>query len=234
MKGTLFLIPTAISNDNPTEALPIDFVEIVNELDAFIVENIKTTRRFLRSVGYTKDFDQIPYHLLNKHSDSYEMAEALKSLQNGKKVGLLSEAGMPCVADPGAAIVRQAHASDIKVKPVSGPSSIIMALSASGFNGQNFAFNGYLPIEAGKRKDKIKKLEQRIYQEEQTQLFIEAPYRNNALLDALIHVCHPETWLCVASEVTSADEFIQSKPMKAWKKSKPNLHKKNTVFLLYK
>lgn len=234
MKGTLFLIPTTISTDNPTQALPMGLLEIVDELEEFIVENIRTTRRFLRSIGYSKDFDNISYHLINKHSDSFEMDKALRSLQNGKKVGLFSESGMPCVADPGAAVVRQAHLAGIKVKPLSGPSSILMALSASGFNGQNFAFNGYLPIDAGKRKNIIRKLEQRVYQEDQTQIFIEAPYRNNALFDALVSSCQSGTWICVASEITTGAEFIQSKTVKAWKKSKPNLHKKNTVFLLYK
>ena len=234
MSGILYLIPTTISQNNPGDTLPANLLQTVETLDEFIVENIKTTRRFLRSIGFSGDFDQIPYHQLNKHTPDNEIPSFLKGLDENKNIGLFSEAGVPCVADPGAVVVKIAHQKEIIVKPLSGPSSIFMALSASGFNGQNFAFNGYLPIDAKKRKEKIKQLENRIYQENQTQIFIEAPYRNKALLDAFADSCRPETLLCIASGITSDTEFIQTKPISAWKKQKPNLHKKNTVFLLYK
>lgn len=234
MSGTLFLLPTAISTANPAENLPGNFLNTANQLDEFIVENIKTTRRFLRAVGFTKDFDQIPYHILNKHTPSQDIASFLEGAKNGKNIGLFSEAGVPGVADPGASVVELAHRKNLTVKPLSGPSSIFMALSASGFNGQNFAFNGYLPIDAKKRKEKIKQFEQRILKEDQTQIFIEAPYRNNTLAEAFLDSCHPDTMLCIASDITSPDEFIKTLSIKVWKKTKPNLHKKNTVFLLYK
>lgn len=234
MSGVLYLIPTTISPKNPGDTLPANLLQVVEILDEFIVENIKTTRRFLRSIGFSGDFDQIPYHHLNKHTSENDIPSFLKGLDANRNIGLFSEAGIPCVADPGAIVVKIAHQKDIIVKPLSGPSSIFMALSASGFNGQNFAFNGYLPIDAKKRKEKIKQLENRIYQENQTQIFIEAPYRNKVLMDAFAETCRPETMLCIASGITSDEEFIKTKPIAAWQKQKPNLHKKNTVFLLYK
>lgn len=234
MSGILYLIPTTISTADPDDTLPANLLPTVNLLDEFIVENIKTTRRFLRAIGFKKDFDLIPYHLLNKHTSSAEIPTFLKGLEQDKNIGLFSEAGVPCIADPGAIIVKFAHQKKLTVKPLSGPSSIFMALSASGFNGQNFAFNGYLPIENKARKEKIKQFEQRVLQEDQTQIFIEAPYRNNAVLDAFINACRSESMLCVASNVSASDEFIKTLPVSGWKKQKPDLHKKNTVFLLYK
>lgn len=188
----------------------------------------------MRSIGFNKNFDYIPYHLLNKHTKQQEIPAFLKGLEENKNIGLFSEAGIPCVADPGAIVVKMAHQQNATIRPVSGPSSLLMALSASGFNGQNFAFNGYLPIDAKKRREKIKELEQRVFQENQTQLFIEAPYRNNALMEAFLATCRAETLLCVASNVTAPQEFIHTKSIPAWRKQKPDLHKKNTVFLLYK
>ncbi|MCF8309510.1 MAG: SAM-dependent methyltransferase [Bacteroidales bacterium] len=234
MSGTLYLLPTALSTANPADSLPAKFLQTVEQLDEFIVENIKTTRRFLRAIGFNKDFDQIPYHVLNKHTPTEDIAFFLEGAKNGKNIGLFTEAGVPGIADPGATVVETAHRQNLTVKPLSGPSSIFMALAASGFNGQNFAFNGYLPIDAKKRKEKIKQFEQRLLKEDQTQIFIEAPYRNNTLLEAFLDTCHPETRLCIASEITAEDEFIKTLSVKAWKKTKPNLHKKNTVFLLYK
>ncbi len=234
MSGILFLIPTTISSAHPGDTLPKNLLTTVNQLDEFIVENIKTTRRFLRSIGFNKNFDNIPYHLLNKHTKQQEVPAFLKGLEENKNIGLFSEAGIPCVADPGAIVVKKAHQQNAIVRPLSGPSSLLMALSASGFNGQNFAFNGYLPIDAKKRREKIKELEQRIFQENQTQLFIEAPYRNNALMEAFLATCRAETLLCVASNITAPQEFIHTKSISAWRKQKPDLHKKNTVFLLYK
>jgi len=234
MSGILYLIPTTISSADPDNALPANLLPTVNLLDEFIVENIKTTRRFLRSIGFKKDFNHIPYHLLNKHTSSEEIPSFLKGMEQGNNIGLFSEAGVPCVADPGAIIVKFAHQKNLTVKPLSGPSSIFMALSASGFNGQNFAFNGYLPIDNKARRDKIRQFEQRVWQEDQTQIFIEAPYRNNAVLDAFLTSCRPQSMLCVASNVSAPDEFIKTLPVYGWKKQKPDLHKKNTVFLLYK
>lgn len=233
-KGKLILIPTVISPDTADMVLPKDLLSIINEVDVFITENIKTTRRYLRSIGYTKDFDQIKYYLLNKHTEDKEIPEFLHEAEEGAIVGLFSEAGIPCVADPGAKVVKIAHEKEIVVKPLSGPSSLILALSASGFNGQNFAFNGYLPIQDTARNRKIKELETRIYKEHQTQIFIEAPYRNNKLFKAFLQHCEARTRICIACELTSDQEFIKTLTVAQWKKQTIELHKKNTVFLLYK
>lgn len=232
--GTLYLIPTPISTQNPESTLPAGFLQVVNQLEVFITENIRTTRRFLRAVGYDKDFDKIPYHLLNKHTQDKDLHSFLDQATAGHPTGLFSEAGMPCIADPGAKVVRIAHEIGIRVVPVNGPSSIVMALAASGFNGQNFAFNGYLPVADNERAQRIKLLENRAAKEDQTQIFIEAPYRNNKMLQALIQNCKPDTRICIASDITGAQEFIKTLPAGSWKKQNLDLHKKNTVFLIYK
>lgn len=233
-QGKIYLIPTPISEGTAENVLPANLLKFVKEAEEFITENIKTTRRYLRSIGFKGDFDQIPYHLINKHTSENELPGFLKGAEKGKTIALFSEAGMPCIADPGALVVKIAHQKNIKVVPVNGPSSIMLALAASGFNGQNFAFNGYLPIQSAERTKQIKKYEARVKSENQTQIFIEAPYRNNQLLDAFIKTCEPNTLLCVASEITAEHEFIKTLPVKAWQKEKPNLHKKNTIFLIYK
>ncbi len=233
-KGTLYLLPTPISTDYPDLALPAGYLEIVNGVNVFITENIRTTRRFLRSIGFQKDFDDIPYYLLNKHTSAQELTTFLEPVHKGRDTGLFSEAGMPCIADPGAKIVKMAHEKNINVVPVSGPSSIMLALAASGFNGQNFAFHGYLPVQPTERNRSLKHLESNAIKHDQTQIFIEAPYRNNQILSAIKQSCQPETLLCVASEINSKHEFIKTLPIKSWQKENINLHKKNTVFLLYK
>ncbi len=232
-KGTLFLLPTPISTDYPELALPAGYLDIVNRVDVFITENIRTTRRFLRSIGYQKDFDAIPYHLLNKHTSAQEINTFLDLAMKGTATGLFSEAGMPCIADPGAKIVKMAHEKDLDVVPVNGPSSIMLALAASGFNGQRFIFHGYLPVQQSERAKRLKSLESEVIKRDQTQIFIEAPYRNNQMLSTIIQTCKPETLLCVASEINSRQEFIKTWPVQTWKEKKINLHKKNTIFLLY-
>ncbi|MEA3504282.1 MAG: SAM-dependent methyltransferase [Bacteroidota bacterium] len=234
MKGTLFLIPTIISDAPYQDVLPQDILTTTNRVDEFIVENIKTTRRYLRKIGFKKDFDQIPYHSLNKHTKPEEIPSFLKALNEGKNIGLFSEAGIPCIADPGAIVVKIAQQNNHHIKPLVGPSSILLSLMASGFNGQNFAFNGYLPIESKERNQKIKALETRVYHEDQTQIFIETPYRNDKLLKAFLDNCRNETLICVATEITSENEKIITRSVKQWKKNLPALHKQNTVFLMYK
>jgi 16S rRNA (cytidine1402-2'-O)-methyltransferase len=174
------------------------------------------------------------FYVLNEHTKPEEVFNYLEMIEKGKNIGLLSEAGVPCIADPGADIVKIAQEKNIDVIPLIGPSSILLSLMSSGFNGQNFAFLGYLPIDKKQRTDKLKDIERNIYQNNQTQIFIEAPYRNNQLIEAILNTCRNETMLCIACELTTDNEFIKTKSISNWKKTKFDFHKKNTVLLLYK
>ncbi len=233
-KGKLYLIPTFLAPTDPDRIFPRYNLEIIGSLDTFIIEEIKTARRFLRAVGYTKDFQEVTFHILNEHTPEVELDTFIQNTLQGKDTGLLSEAGTPCIADPGAEIVKIAHRFQIKVIPLTGPSSILLALMASGFNGQNFVFHGYLPIDKKERIASIKKLELNATKLNQTQIFIETPYRNNQMFDAIINNCQSETLLCVASDISSIDEQINSMVIKEWKNRIPDLHKKPAVFLLYR
>jgi len=184
-------------------------------------------------MGYLKPLENIVFHVVNEHSDGMDTGPILAAMNKGKNLGLLSEAGSPCIADPGANIVQMAHRNNIKVIPLTGPSSIFMALMASGFNGQNFTFNGYLPVNKRERKNKIKILEREAYRNDSTQIFIETPYRNNALLEDILQTCRKETMLCIACNILTEKEFILSCSIGEWKKNIPDLHKKPTVFLIY-
>ena len=232
--GILFLIPTVISENTSEKVLPSYLISIINGLDEFIVEDERSARRFLKAAGYLKPLDSITLHQLNKHTDITELPAFLNSLIHGKNIGLLSEAGCPCVADPGSAIVKLAHEHQILVKPLVGPSSILLALMASGLNGQNFVFHGYLPIEKNARIKKIKELENKSNRENQTQIFMEAPFRNMQLLNDILHSCNSNTSLCIASDITGSNEFIQTKSISEWKNKIPELNKKTVIFLLYK
>lgn len=232
-KGVLYLIPSFLSETDFENVFPELNRKITLNLDEFIVEELKTARRFLRKIGYKKDFDEVVFHLLNEHTEETEVEGFLDSLKAGKNVGLLSEAGTPCIADPGAEIVRIAQQRNIKVVPLIGPSSIYLALMASGFNGQNFIFHGYLPVDKRDRKRKLLELERNAGKLGQTQIFIETPYRNNQMLQSIIEVCNPETLFCVATNITGTDESIVSKRVKDWRKTNLNIHKQPTVFLLY-
>ena len=231
--GTLFLIPSVIAENTADSVLPSFVMNLISTLDEFIVEDERTARRFLKSIGYTKPLDSLVLHSLNKHTDNFEIQNFIKSLLLGKNVGLLSEAGCPCIADPGAVIVKLAHENNIKVKPLVGPSSILLALIASGFNGQNFSFHGYLPIEKNQRVKKIKELEFKIKQTDQTQIFIETPFRNMQLLNDIISSCNSSTLLCIAADITGVNEFIETKTIAEWKIKLPELNKKTAIFLLY-
>lgn len=233
-KGKLILIPVGLGNDVPHEQLPQHNADIVNLLDEFIVENVRSARRFLRATGYTKNFDEVIFHILDKQTSPEEIPSFLSGMQKGKDAGLLSEAGNPCIADPGSKVVKLAHELDIEVIPLVGPSSILLGLIASGFNGQNFCFHGYLPVEKKERQKKIKVLQQDVFQKDQTQIFMETPYRNDALLNDLLTICHDNTLLCIAADISLPDQFIKTRYIKHWKKNKPGLHKKPSVFLLYK
>jgi len=232
--GILFLIPSVIAENTAEKVLPTYVINLINELDEFIVEDERTARRFLKSIGYTKSLNSLILYRLNKHTDNIELPSFIESLLNGKNIGLLSEAGCPCIADPGSEIVNLAHQKNIKVEPLVGPSSILLALIASGFNGQNFAFNGYLPIEKNARIKKIKELENKSARDNQTQIFIETPFRNMQLLNDIQNSCSSSTQLCIAADITGDNEFIQTKNINEWKNKIPELDKRTAIFLIYK
>lgn len=233
--GTLYLIPTTLSDCELSQVLPDGNTPIIRKLKVFIVENIRTARRFLKQVDSNIIIDELQFFELNQHTDLNHINQYLEPLLKGEDIGIISEAGCPAIADPGADIVALAQAQKIKVVPLVGPSSILLSLMASGFNGQSFAFHGYLPIEKGQRVDKLKQLERRIYSEQQTQLFIETPYRNRQMVDELLKSLQPQTKLCIAVDITSDTEDIRTKTISEWKKSViPELHKRPCIFLVYK
>ena len=232
MSGTLYLIPTTISDDSINSTIPIDVQQIVNKIDHYIVEDIRTARRYLKKVGLKKEIDELTFYVLNEHTPSIEVESFLKPLLENKDMGILSEAGCPGIADPGADAVKIAHQKNITIVPMVGPSSIVLALMASGMNGQNFAFNGYLPVKSAERINKLKQLEKKSQSEHQTQLFIEAPYRNIQLLTDLLQACRDNTLLCIAANITAPDEFIATKRVIDWKKQLPDINKRPTIFIL--
>ena len=233
-RGKLILFPVGIGNKNLSTCLPDYNKELLNSCNIFIVENLREARRFLVGFGYKHSIDDTTFHLLNEHTKEHEIGDYLTDIEQGKNIGLLSDAGIPCVADPGAAIVNIAQSRQIEVIPLVGPSSLLLALMGSGFNGQNFAFRGYLPVENRERQQKIKELETLVYKENQTQIFIEAPYRNNQLLKAFLETCNENTKICIAKNILLDEQYIITKTVREWKKNLPELHKQNTVFLIYK
>lgn len=233
-KGVLYLIPTPIGDTPPELVMPAGAIQRLQALDHLIVEDLRTARRLLSKTKTQKPIDSIRFYVLNKHTTATDASTFLNVILEGNDMGLVSEAGSPCVADPGAIVVSQAHQLGIRVVPLSGPSSVIMALMASGFNGQNFAFNGYLPIHADTRNKKIRELERLAESTGQTQIFIETPFRNNQLLEALLRQCQPETPLCISTNISLPNEMVVTKTINDWKKSSPDLQKKPTVFLLWK
>lgn len=233
MTPTLFLIPSALGIEINLNLFPPYNLEIIYSLDHFIVENIRTARRFLRPIGYKKDFEQVNLFELNKHTSRSDLESYINPLLKGINMGILSEAGAPAVADPGAEIVKLAHKNNIKVVPLIGPSSILLALMASGLNGQNFSFNGYLPVKNPLRRKAILNLEKKSRQENQSQIFMETPYRNQNILEDILSSCHPETLLCIATDITLETEFIQTKQVNQWNKKIPNIHKRPSIFILH-
>ncbi|MGJ1263028.1 SAM-dependent methyltransferase [Sphingobacterium spiritivorum] len=233
-KGILYLLPVPLSDDAAMASYTPYLQETINTLDEYIVENEKTARKFLKQAGLSIPQQQLIIHDYGKHHrDQGNKQEFFKGLMSGKNVGLMSEAGCPGVADPGADIVAEAHNKGIKVVPLVGPSSILLALMASGFSGQKFAFQGYLPIDKSDRNRKIKDLEAQAYRDKQTQIFIETPFRNNTLFTELLKVCKPQTKICVACNLTAEDEFVLTLTVDQWKKRKDDFHKKPAIFLLY-
>ena len=231
--GILYLIPVTLGDDNIAQALPANVVAIAQQLDTFVVETEKPARHFLSTIKTIKPVRELALHLLNEHTEDKALPDLLKPLLAGKDVGLMSDAGCPAVADPGARLVALAHQKGIRIVPLVGPSSILLGLMASGLNGQQFAFLGYLPVDKTERNQKLKEIENRAQTHNETQIFIETPYRNMHMLEAILSTCNANTRLCVASQVSLPDEMIVTKTIGGWKQSTlPDLHKKPMVFLL--
>ena len=231
-KGILYLIPTPIGDNSPFEVLPISVKKIVEELKYFIVENEKIARRFIKKIIPGKNQEELVLFPLNKFTTQEELNSYIRPCLDGISMGLLSDAGCPGIADPGAVIVSKAHKLCITVKPHIGPSSIILAMMSSGMNGQNFAFNGYLPVDKKQRTQSLIKYQRHSYKEEQAQLFIETPYRSGTLFAEMIKVLDPNTRLCVACDLSLLSEYIKTQSVLEWKKSRPNLNKRPCIFIL--
>ena len=232
--GKLYLIPTTLGESNISEVLPESIGAIIEKIDHYIVENEKTARRSIKQVLPVKSQSSLKLNTLNKHTDASILSTYLDPCKEGIDVGLLSEAGCPGVADPGAEIVKLAHEMGIQVIPLVGPSSILLAMMGSGMNGQSFTFNGYLPIDKKERKQELKVLERISSERNQAQLFIETPYRNNQLLEDLVQILNPATKLCIACDLTLSSEYIITKSILDWSKTKVDLHKRPTMFIIQK
>lgn len=228
----LYLIPTLLGNDDFDRSIPRWNLEIINSLDVYIVENEKSARKFIKTVLPEKKQSELELYVLDKNTTDQELAELSKLFSGNKNIGILSEAGLPAVADPGARLVRLAHKKNVQVIPLVGPSSILLALMASGMNGQQFKFHGYLPIDKLERKKAIQKLESESKIQNTTQIFMETPYRNNQLLEDLVKFCTPSTLICVACNLTMENEFVSTKTVKEWEQKKTDFHKKPAIFLL--
>ncbi|QEE48018.1 SAM-dependent methyltransferase [Flavobacterium alkalisoli] len=233
--GKLYLLPVPLGPDaNPKEVLPETVEKSIEFIDHYIVENEKTARRFIKAILPTKKQPELKISVLNKHTEPSEHHDFIKPCLEGKNVGLMSEAGCPGVADPGAAIVKIAHEKGIQVVPLVGPSSILLAIMASGMNGQSFAFNGYLPIDKGEKKNALKNFEKLSHEKSQSQLFIETPYRNNKLVEDILQTLQPSTHLCIACDITLSTEYIKTKTVAQWKKEKLDLHNRPAIFIIHK
>lgn len=233
MKGKLYLIPSTLGEDSPLDVLPPVILKVIENLNHFIVEDIRTARRYLKKIKPDINIDELSFQVLNEHTPQDEIEALLAPVLAGHDTGLLSDAGLPCIADPGSILVGHANDRGIKVIPLSGPSSIFLALMASGFNGQNFVFHGYLPVDKKERLQKIKELEAAAYQKDQTQIFIETPYRNVQMAESLAQACRPYTKICVAVDLTLPSEKIISSIASQCHLLK-EINKKPAVFLLYR
>ena len=234
METALYLLPVTLGDTAIEKVLPSYNKEIILGIKYFIVEDVRSARRFLKKVDRDINIDELSFYPLNKHTSPEDISGYLKPLIDGNSMGVISEAGCPAVADPGADVVAIAQRKNLKVVPLVGPSSIILSVLGSGFNGQSFAFHGYLPIEPGERQKRLKELEQRIYSEHQTQLFIETPYRNNKMMEDILKACRPQTKLCIAANITCEGEYIKTRTVKEWKGKLPDLTKVPCIFLIYK
>lgn len=232
--GKLYLLPVPLADNTAAGVLPALHTELINRINHYVVENEKTARKWLKEMGLKTPQSELNIEVYGKHSEKQSLSGYFKPLKEGHDVALMSEAGCPGIADPGADLVAEAHRLGIQVIPLVGPSSILLSLMASGFNGQSFAFHGYLPIDKAARSKRLKEMESLAERFNQTQLFIETPFRNNQLLDDILKIGHPQTQLCIACDITAETEFIQTKSLAGWKKEKPELHKRPAIFLLYK
>lgn len=233
-KPSLYLIPVTLGDTPVDSVLPAANADIVSRLKYFVVENVRSARRFLKKCNPGTDIDSLTFFELNTHTRKEEISGFLQPMDDGHDMGVISEAGCPAIADPGADVAAMAQRKGFRVVPLVGPSSILMALMASGFNGQSFAFHGYLPIEQPERIRKIKQLELRAYDENQSQIFIETPYRNQKLAEDILQHCRGVSQLCLAMNITCADEYIVARSVQAWKNKLPEMHKKPCVFILYR
>ena len=234
METALYLLPVTLGDTAIEKVWTSYNKEIILGIKHFIVEDVRSARRFLKKVDRDINIDELSFYPLNKHTSPEDISGYLKPLIDGNSMGVISEAGCPAVADPGADVVAIAQRKNLKVVPLVGPSSIILSVMGSGFNGQSFAFHGYLPIEPGERQKRLKELEQRIYSEHQTQLFIETPYRNNKMMEDILKACRPQTKLCIAANITCEGEYIKTRTVKEWKGKLPDLTKVPCIFLIYK
>lgn len=232
MAGKLYLIPNTLGDSQVVTVIPSGVLQLLHSLNHFIVEDIRNARRFLVKTGYPLKIDDIIFFELNKHTKSSDIPDFLTPCKNGIDVGIISEAGVPAVADPGALVVELAHQKAIQVIPLTGPSSILLALMASGFNGQNFAFLGYLPVEKSDLTTALKNMEIRSKREKQTQIFIETPFRNMRLFEEILKTCNPNTQLCIAKNLTTETENVRVLRVSEWKKANADLDKQPTVFLI--
>lgn len=234
MDTALYLLPVTLGDTPIEKVLPDYNRSIILQIKHFIVEDVRSARRFLKKVDSNINIDELMFYPLNKHTSAEDISGYLNPLLEGHSMGVISEAGCPAVADPGADVVAIAQRKNLRVVPLVGPSSIILSVMGSGFNGQSFAFHGYLPIEPGERMKFLRELEQRVYAENQTQLFIETPYRNNKMMEDILKVCRPQTKLCIAANITCEGEYIKTKTVKEWKGKLPDLAKIPCIFLIYK
>lgn len=230
--GKLYLIPSTLGDNEPLEVLPISIKRAIENIDHYIVENEKTARRFIKKISPRKSQPSLHLETLNKYTELAELPGFLKPCLEGFDMGILSEAGCPGIADPGADVVKIAHEKNIRVIPLVGPSSILLALMASGFNGQSFAFNGYVPIDSAERKKAIKKMEKLSIELDQSQICIETPYRNDKLLADMLKSLSPNTKLCIACDITLNTEYIATKTIADWKNALPDLHKRPAIFII--
>ena len=232
MGGVLYLVPNTLGNQDMQLTIPPGIAEKVAGVNVFIVEDLRNARRYLKKLDREIDIDQLTFYELNEHTPPDEIPTFLNEGMAGADMAIISEAGVPAVADPGAALVRLAHEKGIKVVPLTGPSSILLSLMGSGFNGQAFKFLGYLPVKKPDRIRKIRELELEVSRTGVTQIFIETPYRNDVLVNDILNTCHPSTLLCMAVDITLKSELIETRPVGAWKLHKPALHKRPAVFLI--
>jgi len=233
MAGKLYLIPSTIGDAPPKEVIPSYITTIINSINQYIVENERTGRRMLISLGLKTPIENLSFFILNKHTDRSELPGFLESA-SGADIGLLSEAGVPAIADPGSDVVLMAHQRNMEVIPLVGPSSILLAMMASGLNGQNFAFIGYLPVKSNERIQKIRQLEKQSLSENQSQIFIETPYRNNKLITDILKTCSGNTLLCIATDITSEKAIIKTLTIAQWRKINRDINKHPSIFILYK